>query len=387
MAGRAQHRFARPRRRGGRPGPRRAARPRRHRRPAGRAMRPRLAHRLVGVGGAEDPRRAEIAPPGGRADSPSRPAARGCCTAMRAERRQRLGLVQHALGQVGVQAHALPLAGAERPALVPDRVRDSRDGRSRGRARPAQRAHVAAGSPSRAPASAARSATARGWPSVYGDLRSTKFAIASSAASNCSPDSTTASAGSASITASQAATLVEAREDHLRPRRRAARPARDRTACRRASVRAPSPRRRRRRGARPRRTRPAARYARRSARRRPRARPATPSVPPLVRAAERVEHLVGQRELLGRARGPCRRGGRSCRRPRGGRTARTRARAGSDAAAGCPEPISRSARPRPSAGCRSSWSYLPDFSAMSSPNHFACSWASEWQPTLTSSAV
>jgi hypothetical protein len=36
---------------------------------------------------------------------------------------------------------------------------------------------------------------------------------------------------------------------------------------------------------------------------------------------------------------------------------------------------------------RISWSYLPDFSAMSSPNHFACSWASERQPTLTSRAV
>ena len=35
----------------------------------------------------------------------------------------------------------------------------------------------------------------------------------------------------------------------------------------------------------------------------------------------------------------------------------------------------------------SSWSYLVAFSAMSSPNHFACSWASEWQPTLISSAV
>ena len=34
-----------------------------------------------------------------------------------------------------------------------------------------------------------------------------------------------------------------------------------------------------------------------------------------------------------------------------------------------------------------SWSYLIDFKAMSSPNHLACSWASEWQPTLISSAV
>ncbi len=36
---------------------------------------------------------------------------------------------------------------------------------------------------------------------------------------------------------------------------------------------------------------------------------------------------------------------------------------------------------------RGSWSNLADLSAMSSPNHLACSWASEWQPTLISSAV
>ena len=45
------------------------------------------------------------------------------------------------------------------------------------------------------------------------------------------------------------------------------------------------------------------------------------------------------------------------------------------------------ARRRSCAGCVGSWSYLIDFSAMSSPNHLACSWASEWQPTLISSAV
>ena len=60
-----------------------------------------------------------------------------------------------------------------------------------------------AASSSCAPAAAARSATARAWPSVYGDLRSTKSATATSAASNCSPDSWTPSAGSAAITASQ----------------------------------------------------------------------------------------------------------------------------------------------------------------------------------------
>ena len=43
----------------------------------------------------------------------------------RAEWRQRLGLVQHPLGQIRMHPHALQLARAEWPALVPDRVRDA----------------------------------------------------------------------------------------------------------------------------------------------------------------------------------------------------------------------------------------------------------------------
>ena len=73
----------------------------------------------------------------------------------------------------------------------------------------------ASGRPSCAPAAAARSATAREWPRVYGDLRSTKFAIATSAASKRSHERTTASVGSASITASQVSSVVEALQDHL----------------------------------------------------------------------------------------------------------------------------------------------------------------------------
>jgi hypothetical protein len=42
---------------------------------------------------------------------------------------------------------------------------------------------------------------------------------------------------------------------------------------------------------------------------------------------------------------------------------------------------------KPMAKLLGSWSYLIDLIAMSSPNHFACSWASEWQPTLMSRAV
>ena len=50
---------------------------------------------------------------------------------------------------------------------------------------------------------------------------------------------------------------------------------------------------------------------------------------------------------------------------------------------GRPDPRSRSVESAP----RAPSSYLPALSAMSSPNHLACSYASVWQPTLISSAV
>src|SRR5919198_1121219 len=88
-------------------------------RPAGPS---RLAHRLVGVGRAEDARG-----PGDRvAGEPERIAGAVEPLAVldgdRAERGERGRLVQHALGQVRLHAHPLPLAGAQRAALVEDRV-------------------------------------------------------------------------------------------------------------------------------------------------------------------------------------------------------------------------------------------------------------------------
>ena len=152
----------------------------------------------------------------------------------RAERRERLRLLEHPLGEVRVQAHALPLAGAERPGLVPDRVRDARAGRSRARARrgaacaPRRRRARAA-----RPAAAASSATAREWPSVYGDFRSTKFAIASSAASNRSPREHDRERRLGVDHRVPGADRVEAGEDHRRPRRTSERRrAPGRTACR-----------------------------------------------------------------------------------------------------------------------------------------------------------
>ena len=80
--------------------------------------------------GARSPRRTA------RAGSRSRRAARGA--ARRPDRAaQRLGLVKHPFGDVGMQANPFPFAGAERPGLVPDRVRDARAGRDRARDRPA----------------------------------------------------------------------------------------------------------------------------------------------------------------------------------------------------------------------------------------------------------
>ena len=103
--------------------------------------------------------------------------------------------------------------------------------------------------------------------------------------------------------------------------------------------------------------------------------------------AERVEHRDRQARARRPTLAPTARAGRSCRRRRGTHRTRTRARSGTDAAAGFPR---RAAASSPahlshaSAARARTWSTS---SAMSSPNHFACSCASEWQPTLTSSAV
>ena len=166
----------------------------------------------------------------------------------------------------------------------------------------------------RRPRSAASSATAREWPSVYGDLRSTKLAIASSAASNCSSDSTTVSAGSASMTADHVSTRVEAAEDRRRRRRRGRPtsagsnwvPARRRATLRAASTPlepiAP-----------PRRTRPAARSARRSGTSSPRPAPrASPCRPTARRRAERIAAPESTARAPRRACGPAWRAGRSC---------------------------------------------------------------------------
>ena len=83
----------------------------------------RLAHGLVRIGGREDP----CGPRDGATTDGARIA--GAVQALPelhrdgAQRRQGGRLLQHALGEIGVHPYALPLARAQRSALVPDGVR------------------------------------------------------------------------------------------------------------------------------------------------------------------------------------------------------------------------------------------------------------------------
>ena len=235
-----------------------------------------------------------------------------------------------------------------------------RAGRSRGRGRRgAACAPRRSERPSCAPAAAASSATARACPRVYGDFRSTKFAIASSAASKRSPESTTASAGSASITASQVPTESRSGEDHLRLGAQEPARARGRTACRRACGRAPSPRRLRRPGARPRRTPRAARAAPRAGRPRPSSSPGQPRpshcsyAPPSASSTP-----VGQLELLAqRSRHRARAWAimsSTSRWPGDANSSPTRKRCNG----GFPDADPAHRRPPAPARCASSWSYF-----------------------------
>ena len=90
-----------------------------------RAVRTRFAHRLIRVRGADESR----VPGDGRAREPAGVPGAVETFAVRegdrTERSQRLGLVEHSMCQVRVEPHALPLACAERPLLVPDGIRDA----------------------------------------------------------------------------------------------------------------------------------------------------------------------------------------------------------------------------------------------------------------------
>ena len=301
--------------------------------------------------------------------------------------RERLGLAQHAVGQIRLQADALPLAGAERSALVQDRVRDPEPPEAVHESGAAQEPHVRLGQPERVrPPAAASSETARAVAQEVGRLQVDEVGDRQERGVEALAGEHDGERRLGVDHGIPHPDGVETREDdvglglHEVGQRRVEVPAAPlarellrgldsadavRDLDELGDLRDPG--------------------GERDLLALELARPAA-SVPALVRRADgrRRPRPAGRAARPWFARWP--RGGRSCRRPRGARRARTRARAGIGAAAGCPEPRNRI----PVAAIRrllGSWSYLIDFRAMSSPNHLACSWASEWQPTLTSSAV
>ena len=301
---------------------------------------------------------------------------------MRAERRQRGRLLQHPLGQVGLHPHPLPLAGAERPALVPDRVRDTEPPEVVHQPGPPQRSVIVVGS---RPSCAARRCRelGDGRASVAERVRRLEVDEVGDRAQR-----------RVELARRRARRRAPARRRSPRPRSRTASSppkislgvgaqqlgrAPDRTALPpRRSASAATPRRPHRSGGRPRRTRRAGRSATRSGRPRPLELPRpAPPVPLLVRRRRAPsQHRRGQPELLRQASGPARVLGDHV---VDVAVARERELEPD------PEPVQRRAARRRAAACaaatsrtlRNSWSYLPDFSAMSSPNHLACSWASE----------
>ena len=258
-----------------------------------------------------------------------------------AQRRERLRLVEHALGQVGVDPHALPLAGAERAALVPDGVRHPQapqalyeTGAPQGPHRALGRAHLHPGLGGEVGDRAGMAERVRRLEVHEGGDRQQRRV---EALARQRPPPAPAPPRSPRPTSRPR----RARRGSRRPLRLGGPPAPGRTAGRRACGPAPAPRERPRRGGRPRRTRPAARLARRSAPPRQRARPAI-RARPTARTSRRGRRAPRRAARAARpARGPLRRA-RSSRRPcRDGRRRRTPARRGSGAAARCPTPASR----------------------------------------------
>ena len=157
---------------------------------------------------------------------------------------------------------------------------------------------------------------------------------------------------------------------------RAAPPAPGRTACRALASERLRRARPRRRGARPRRTPRAARAA-------PRAGPPRPSARPATRARPTARTPPPSASSTSSGSPSCSPSARAIaawwtimsatsRWPERANSSPTRNR--------CSGALPAPSRRIPAAAARrlrNSWSYLPDFSAMSSPNHFACSCASE----------
>ena len=284
-------------------------------------------------------------------DSRSRRAARGAATAIAPSGASASDWHNIRSVRYGCMRHPLPLAGAQRARLVPDRVRDAEPPEVVTQTGAVERPDIGP-APSRvsSPAAAASSATARAWPSVYGDFRSTKFATATQRVVEPLSRQHHVSAGSASITASHVAIASRPAKIASASARRSP-PARDRTAPRRAC--GPAPARAvdsAHAGGRPRRTRRAATGARRSA-------PARRSSPPGQPLPSHCSYAAASASSTASDSPSC-----SAERPRhlgvvvdhrrrrrAARRARTRARSGSDATAGCPPRAGASPRP-PRAG-------------------------------------
>ena len=110
-------------------------------------MSARLAHCLVGVGGPEQPRGAADRGAGQRARIAGAVEPLAQLNGDRPERGERLGLVEHPLGQIRVHPDALPLSSPQRARAVPNRVRHPQPAEAVDEARAAQRSHLGLGEP------------------------------------------------------------------------------------------------------------------------------------------------------------------------------------------------------------------------------------------------
>ena len=91
----------------------------------GVAVRARLAHRLVGVRGRQDPRGARDRCAGQPSRVPGAVEALAHLDGDGPQRCQQWRLAEHPFGDVGMHANAFPFTGAERAGFVPDRVGDA----------------------------------------------------------------------------------------------------------------------------------------------------------------------------------------------------------------------------------------------------------------------
>ena len=283
-----------------------------------------------------------------------------------------------------MQAHALPLAGPSGPRLVPDRVRDAEPPEVVDQPGAAQRARLASASPS---ARAGRRGELRDGARVaervrrlqvdeVGDRQQRRVDPLARRARRRArarrrsprPRSPTASR-SPRIASSSSRTSAASTGSNWRPARRCGRAPGRRDAA--DSVRDLDEL-------------GDLRDARGERDASPARRPASPSRPTARTRRRARPHLAGSPSCAASARASSAWWlimSSTSRRPETANSSPIRNRC----SGGFPAPSSRSVAR--AAQAAQLVVVLAGLSAMSSPNHFACSWASVWQPTLTSSAV